>query len=150
MLRGTRQRDLLKQPEQRDFFKLFVFLSFLAKSRAIAPFYHACMYARARAAFAFALVHLSHCCCIIETHFRSPLNYVARYTLASYRRKGAARFVSMKKCAIFFLSKEEVSILAPRHFYPAYFKLLSYASPYLRIISRPDERDIISAEEEML
>lgn len=43
---GTRQRDLLKQYEQRDFFKLFVFLSFLAKSRAIASFYHArvCMY----------------------------------------------------------------------------------------------------------
>lgn len=40
MLQGTRQRDLLKQHGQRDFFKLFVFLSFLAKSRAIAPFNH--------------------------------------------------------------------------------------------------------------
>lgn len=137
---GNETKRFIETVRTKRFFKLFVFLSFLAKSRAIVLFYRA----RSRVCicifyFPFG-IFIALLYCIIECIFaqlRSPPVWIMSCdTLASYHYKGRSFRISMKKCAIFFLSKKEVvSILVPCHFYPAYVKSLFYARPYLKIIS---------------
>lgn len=138
---GNETKRFIETAWTKRFFKLFVFLSFLAKSRAIILFYsivraraYACVFST------FPLVYLSryyiassNAFSLDSGHLPFELCHAILWLLITIR---GARFVSMKKCAIFFLSKKKVvSILAPCHFYPAYVKSLFYAHPYLRIIS---------------